>query len=433
MNIHVPGIPPGTSLIISPFRNTSDSIIMNRNILAAMGLVTVSCVGVHATDSYNDWMRRLDDRAYLHQVSIPGSHDAGTGNGTALDAFARTQDLTIEEQFDAGIRAFDLRPSVKDGTLQIYHGSIRTNVSFDEALSTLCSRLDANPTEFAIVIMRHEDDHESDFEKQHWNTLVRQTLNDNRYAGRFVEFREDRTVGEIRGKILILSRDRYTDKPIGGFIDSWTHSADISDQSRPTIIGANTTRPTQLYVQDFYEVKDDMDLKLSSILTLLDLSTTFNRTESHTWVINHTSGYCNTGIASRNAYRANAASTNSAVVDYLSEEPHAGPTGMVMMDFAGVDSSGDYEVNGRKLIDAVVENNFRYAMRGDKSGAGHISADSPSGIKVSAHGEITASGPISVYGTSGTQIATGTDRVTVPRPGLYIIQASSSVRKLSVR
>lgn len=405
---------------------------MNRYVIAAIASGIAYCMSAYAENGNENWMSRLDDVAYVHQVSIPGSHDAGTGNGTALDAFARTQDLTIEEQFDAGVRAFDLRPSVNDGALQIYHGSIRTKISFDQALSALCSRLDDNPTEFVIVIMRHEDDHESDSERQQWNTLIRQTLNDNRYAERFIEFHEALTVGEARGKILILSRDRYADRPVGGFIDGWTHSADLSDQSRPSITGGNASDPARLYVQDFYEVRDEMDLKLSSLLTLLDLSTAFNKTVFHTWVINHTSGYCNTGIASRNAYRANAVSTNTAVADYLSGRSQTGPTGMVMMDFAGVDLSGDHEVNGRKLIDAIVDNNFRYTMRGDSSGVGYIPGNSTSYIRISSCGDIEASGPISVYSISGNIVATGTDRVTVSRPGIYIVKTSTAVRKMAV-
>ena len=119
---------------------------MNRYVIAAIASGIAYCMSAYAENGNENWMSRLDDVAYVHQVSIPGSHDAGTGNGTALDAFARTQDLTIEEQFDAGVRAFDLRPSVNDGALQIYHGSIRTKISFDQALSALCSRLDDNPT-----------------------------------------------------------------------------------------------------------------------------------------------------------------------------------------------------------------------------------------------------------------------------------------------
>ena len=33
-------------------------------------------------------------------------------------------------------------------------------------------------------------------------------------------------------------------------------------------------------------------------------------------------------------------------------------TGLVMMDFAGVDRSGSHDVMGRKLVNAVINSNF---------------------------------------------------------------------------
>lgn len=408
---------------------------MDKKLLASLMLGSMGCMYAYGLDGAENWMSRLDDRAYIHQVSIPGTHDAGTGNGTTLDSFARTQDLTMAEQFDAGVRAFDLRPSVKDGALQIYHGIISTKVSLDQALTTLCERLDANPTEFAVVIMRHEDDHESDAEKQQWNDLVVQTLQNEKYAGRFTDFYQMLSVGDVRGKILILSRDRYADVPIGGFISNWTHSASLSDQSKATISGADASRPSaRLYVQDFYEIKDNMDTKLSAVKTLLDLSTTFNTTTPHAWVINHTSGYCKTGLlATRDSYRTNAVSTNQAVIDYLSDETHAGPAGMVMMDFAGVDKSGDYEVNGKKLVEAVVENNFRYTMRGTSSGVEAIAVAPSSSVSISADGVVSAEGPIFVYGISGATVAKGVGNVKVSQPGVYMVKTAAGVRKMIVR
>ena len=127
---------------------------MNRNIIAGAILCAMSGLCAHAETAAANWMNRLDDGAYVHQLSVPGTHDAATGNGTVLDSFARTQQLSLSEQFDAGVRAFDLRPSVSDGTLKIYHGIIATNITFDDALSTLCERLDENPSEFIIVVIQ---------------------------------------------------------------------------------------------------------------------------------------------------------------------------------------------------------------------------------------------------------------------------------------
>ena len=65
-----------------------------------------------------NWMSRLPDDAYVAALSIPGAHDAATGsgwaglNGPIGNLFAKTQDLSLQALWDAGIRAFDLRPAV---------------------------------------------------------------------------------------------------------------------------------------------------------------------------------------------------------------------------------------------------------------------------------------------------------------------------------
>ncbi len=380
------------------------------------------------------WMSRLEDNAYLHQVSIPGTHDAATGNGTTMDSFARTQELSLVGQFEAGIRAFDLRPSVSDGILKIYHGIVETKVTFDEALSAICEQLDNYPTEFAVVVMRHEDDHESASDKELWNGLVEQTLADEKYAGRFVDFTNTLTVADVRGKILLLSRDKYATKPVGGFITGWTHSADFSEQGNGRVTGTNSRAYARLHVQDFYETRNAMDKKLSAISNLLDHSVKLNTSSSHNWVINHTSGYSQTGLfATADAYRLNAASTNIAVVDYLSDEANAGPAGLVMMDYAGVDRSGDYDVNGHKLVDAVIGNNFRYTMRGKSSGVEDVAVSSEDDIAIVANGEVRANGLIEVYTTGGVLYATGYGKISVTAPGIYIVRTAGAACKMVVR
>ena len=177
-----------------------------------------------------------------------------------------------------------------------------------------------------------------------------------------------------------------------------------------------------------------MDKKLSAISNLLDHSVKLNTSSSHNWVINHTSGYSQTGLfATADAYRLNAASTNIAVVDYLSDEANAGPAGLVMMDYAGVDRSGDYDVNGRKLVDAVIGNNFRYTMRGKSSGVEDVVVSSEDDIAIVANGEVRANGLIEVYTTGGVLYATGYGKISVTAPGIYIVRTAGAACKMVVR
>ena len=44
------------------------------------------CMSVHV--KAGDWMKRLPDNLFVSQVSIPGTHDAATGNGVTLASFS---------------------------------------------------------------------------------------------------------------------------------------------------------------------------------------------------------------------------------------------------------------------------------------------------------------------------------------------------------
>ena len=73
-----------------------------------------------------NWISRLPDHIFISQLSIPGTHDAATGNGVQLAMFAQCQDVSVDKQWEAGIRAFDLRPIVKKDHLHINHGIAET-------------------------------------------------------------------------------------------------------------------------------------------------------------------------------------------------------------------------------------------------------------------------------------------------------------------
>ena len=309
-----------------------------------------------------DWMERLDDNAYLSQVSIPGTHDTATGEGwtgflgeLAGPSMGVTQDLSIAQQLDCGVRAFDLRPCVNEDELVINHGVLQTKAKFPETLKQLCLFVTDHPTEFVVVVMRHESD--GDDNSGLWNNMMNSCLNSNDVRPFLADYKRDITVGELRGKVLILSRDKYANTPVGGFISSWAHQ---SNYAIGTIKGAAGVTGT-LYVQDFYEVMEYTSLKLKGIEKLLDFSTqnNVNKSTRHLVVcINCASGY--TASASSDGNRDNAVLCNKKIIDYLADETHAGPTGIIFMDFAGTDISESYEVRGLELVNDIINNNQRY-------------------------------------------------------------------------
>lgn len=356
----------------------------------------------------NNWITPLDDDIYVSQLSIPGSHDAATGDGTTF-SLGKTQELDLEDQWTLGIRCFDLRPRYGNNgdllygnNLWINHGAVSTTWSMDAAVNLLKTKLEANPGEFAIVIMRHED--EGDNTSDPWPSEMAKALasykaltNTKTGEGLTVDFKPDLTIEECRGKILFMMRSwtKYTDSdvPTVGGYHSWSHDpgAILCE-----IWGANSNKG-KLYVQDYYAVQkydglfintDNTPKKLNAICDMLDLSSKSHTDNDfiNTWFFNHASGYHalseNLAVSTTNGYRENAALNHPIIYNYLlgnkvtigstfdnsvttveRTKVNVGSSGIILMDFVGVASSGNIQVNGHLCPQVIIDNNYKYHLK----------------------------------------------------------------------
>lgn len=323
-----------------------------------------------------NWMARLPDDALVAELSIPGAHDAATGsgwaglNGPIGNLFAKTQDLTIQELWDAGIRAFDLRPAVYKHHMNLNHGMMPTRLHLEDVLQTMQTWLRQNPSEFIVIHLLHAGDGDKvkgQYEQRIAEMLRRPDLREN-----FADFRSDLRVRDLRGKILILSRNTYSGEPVGGVFRNWTGSPDWRRQTQGRIIGARG-REAKVYMQDFSSTyaPGAIDIKLAALHRMLEFSTSRKSKGLHetpvlpldiVWVLNFCSAYSKVtklfghDISRSNGYRDNAAHTHAAMLDYL--RIHHGPTGIVLMDFAAVDRSHGYNTRGKELVRAIIDSNF---------------------------------------------------------------------------
>ena len=149
------------------------------------------------TKELSQWLSMIKDDTLLKNVVIPGAHDAGT---TGLPYLAETQDRDIADLLACGTRYLDLRVSkTKDGELKIYHGPFK-GVTLDRVFEQITEFLRENKTEALILDFQHFDgDAEQDVQAK-----VTATLPVVRAEGDFIEFVDKLTVGEVRGKCLIL-------------------------------------------------------------------------------------------------------------------------------------------------------------------------------------------------------------------------------------
>lgn len=314
----------------------------------------------------NRWMCFLDDDREISTLSIPGAHDAATGDGLCINiGLGKTQHLSIAEQWDSGVRAFDLRPALCDTVLHIYHGSLRTKTSFSEAIDVILSKLSANPSEFAIVLIRHESEGENEKEKKNWSRFMGTYIQS--LGNHAVVFHPHLTLGEVRGKILFLTRNSYYDTDKGTVVTGWSHSADGTDHARITSYASSEAATLQM--QDFY-APTSKEKQLQKIYGVSQLLSMAQKAESGVWTINFLSGYSNTWMgtgtfATTLGYKRNAAWLHPQILDIITSNVPPRSYGIVFMDFIGVDKVcgglrhwRSFEVYGSKLLNAIIESNF---------------------------------------------------------------------------
>ena len=292
------------------------------------GVLLSLSLTVNAQSSSNaNWITSLNDNLYISQLSLPGAHDAAT-KGVSV---GECQTITLEQLWDAGVRVFDLRPTDANNC-PIYHGSLSTGINLTQALTTITGRLQSNNQEFAIILMRNENDNGS---TDNWKSRVTAIMNN--FSSYVKPFNNNLRLGDVRGKVVVLSRDYFAD---GYTIGGWGGDPQIYE------VFPNDDGAFRFHVQDYYKVGNSTS-KQNVIKSLLDEART--QTSPNFMFINHTSGY--SGLVSTNSnISSNAKTMNKCALDYINANP--GRTGIIMMDHAG--SSSNY---GADLCNAIIAQN----------------------------------------------------------------------------
>lgn len=305
--------------------------------------------------NYNRWMAFLEDDAFICQLSIPGAHDACASSFTGWSVIGaavagKVQTMSVQQMLPLGVRLFDLRPN---NQLNIHHGILQTSSTFSGIMEQLRDYVISNPTEFCVVLIRHES--EGDSGNDSFADKMQQCLAN--FADYLVDFRPNLTVGEARGKILFLSRDDYNGPIRGGKVTDWRdNQSDINNMLGAHCYGLGTYK-CPLWSQGYYEYSD-VNAKKNVIRAMLDKSWQLSGKYNYTWVINGLDGY--TGTYTNSATQTNAKTVNPYMQQLLASGSYNGPAGLVFMDYCcDGDNDGYY---GLSLTKELINHNFRYTM-----------------------------------------------------------------------
>lgn len=218
----------------------------------------------------NDWMSQLDDRRSITELAIPGTHDTGAYNPGDWSELTRpmtfAQSLDIPGQLNVGVRALDLRcgSNYYGKSFSLYHGPYQLPDYIPDVITSVVTFLNANPSEFVILMLKIEPPGSSD-----WSVKLNDIINDG--LGNKLERRLNRetrwpTVGEMRGKVLVLSR---FPQPHQYHFDTRAWGGNVQDQTIQ-VTSAIYNHPQRLNVrlQDLYN-KPTFQNKLQAVQALM--------------------------------------------------------------------------------------------------------------------------------------------------------------------
>ncbi len=158
---------------------------------------------------YKNWMSYIKDDAKITKIAIPGSHNSAT---IGMNKFARCQNGTLYEQYEHGLRMFDIRLKAnKKGELFVAHGVMR-GIRAEEAFKDLKKIFDET-NEFFIISLRTYMNQKIGPISLSYNgntaetsRLIKTYLNPEKYALTDISDIGNLTIGDIRraGKKYII-------------------------------------------------------------------------------------------------------------------------------------------------------------------------------------------------------------------------------------
>lgn len=317
---------------------------------------TVSSIDWTTYSSYVDgpcWMSHVDGSKYLDELSIPGTHDSGTcsvDNDTEPQSSqVKCQQDYIPTQLLEGIRYFDIRlgkgndPGICHGDFYLFKKD-GNYLHLSDVIGYFKTFLNENPSEALIMLASRGNDEATD---ESITTAFAKVMADN--PDLFYTSSHVPTLGEVRGKIVLLRRFALAGNSVNGHtwgldLTEWDDKIKAHSDSATMCLlqdargfeaaGETGDKPycTKVYAQDKYKLTGTD--KLSWVDNALKETTGRTRNkvdvvdddgakvqvQERCWSINYTS--C-TGLS----HGGNPFTSARVVNEHLYKSPYINPSG----------------------------------------------------------------------------------------------------------
>lgn len=357
----------------------------------------------------NYWMSSLDPDIYVSELSIPGSKFSVLTSGNGADRVY--QNATIQKQFEDGVRAFIFQTATKyswrgyDGLYVICENKDRTVMKISEAIAQIASYLDAcekakKTNEFAFVMLTYSSGETPLFgdNERYWIEKLRDEVNSiagdaaNRiYTG---EITPETTIDDVKGKIILKANynsqnmisnygsttapimftywgSAYGPKIYNGAYYQDTYGGMPMDWGKPMWY-ENSDAKLRWYYQEVTSVGTGQEATRAEKETFIKKLFTksvdlyHNDTSHKTWFMNDLGGYYsdNVDINGRGTgIQALAIDMNQMGVDELQKREENAGLGLIFMNFADKQEDSGALYKSDWLIQTIIDNNFKFALR----------------------------------------------------------------------
>lgn len=345
----------------------------------------------------NYWMSSLDPNIYVSELSLPGSKMSYLTSANGADIVY--QNATIKEQLLDGVRAFIFH------TQRMYNGELRISVNgsplsttLKEALSEIATFLKDAETlgkkqETAFVLVTYSGGNGSE---KDWMTALQKTVNE--CAGDYDTYRifdkemtPDVTLGDVAGQIILKANYNSADMiagagtaPLmytkwevpyveGGLPMTWGNPNSAANlwwlyQEVTSVLDTDKNENNN------YTAEATKAEKIANIKAIFQKSVdAYNNDTSHkTWFMNDLGGYyCwETREWAIIPYwqehtdtKALATDMNSLGVSELQNRTENAGLGLVYMNFADKQADSGAKYKSDWLIQTIIDNNFKFALR----------------------------------------------------------------------
>lgn len=359
----------------------------------------------------NYWLSNLDPDIYFSELSIPGSFQAAATEGEG--SYEAYQGIGLEQQFKDGVRFFSFQsafPETDLGGKELYlyyagtigevwsrHSTIEDVVNnlkrYIAAANSAEDNKNTNKNEFAVVELRFKENgtHWGYEQYTEWMKIVSEKI--KAFGDDALVVSNGMTIKDLAGKVafIIKYNGSHISNMAGAINDGTNYKASYMNivdegagiQSSPVYWGNPNFTSTGItaYTYDVtFVAKNEGDNgkatlaeKTQQVQNLFTQSVNNYSDESlsrNTWYIHNLGGFYDpNGSGKGGTTTTYTNDINTAIVDFLQERPINAALGIVMMNFA--DKRGDSGALYKSdwLIQTIIDNNFKFALRKKPSGS----------------------------------------------------------------